>query len=86
MWYDGLNIIGSTTCIDCSEGTYQRNPGQSKCDSCPSGQYSNQPSQSTCNKCVAGQYTSLPGITVIIHIHHVICMQLSLTDLLVIVT
>ena len=50
-----------TTCVECSEGTYQEQSAQSECKLCPTGFFINVVSSRYCLPCVPGKHQSSNG-------------------------
>jgi hypothetical protein len=54
-------INGSSSCMNCSIGSYQDETGKSSCKSCPMGSYQNQTGQIICNLCPGYYYQDKVG-------------------------
>lgn len=58
----GTYQFSDYVCIDCEEGTFSPDSGQSKCISCEYGTYTDQRGQSACTPCPIGSTTWSKGV------------------------
>ena len=62
--YVPYNQHTSTSCFDCSVGTYNTQPADTGCDYCVYGKYQNAVGQTSCNDCPAGWYNTFIADTI----------------------
>ena len=60
----GKNTVVSgttTTCVECTVGKFQKDPGQTECDNCLAGYYQPSVGNPYCLPCIPGMYQKIAG-------------------------
>ena len=58
-----FNLGGSTNCLDCEVGYYNKNTGQSSCTACALGTFQSQSASSSCVNCGVGKFSTISART-----------------------